>query len=103
MISVFLACLFALLFVVSSALLVRATKNSMQIIDKLDELEEQLDTALQILEERHKRLEAKSKTEVFFDDPIVKETVREIADCRDAVSLIVNNFKNEEEQADQTQ
>lgn len=93
------SCVLALLFVVSTSLLIRTTKNSLQLIDKIDDLEEQLSLAVKILEDRHKRLEAKSKTEVFFDDPVVKETVRDIADCRDVVAKIIDNFENKEEQA----
>lgn len=91
---------FALLFIVSTSLLVRTTKNSIQLLDKIDDLEEQLSIAVEILEERHRRLEAKSKTEIFFDDPVVKETVKDIADCRDAVAKIIDNFENKEEQAE---
>jgi len=97
MISLIFACVFALLFIGSTALLVRSTKNSLQIIEKLDDLEEQLDLSLKILEEKHKRLEAKSKTEVFFDDPVVKDLVKDITDCRDAVSAIIKNFDDKEE------
>lgn len=97
MISTFLACLFALLFGGSTALLIRTTKNSLQLIDKLDEIEDQLQISLDILKEKHKSLEAKSKTEVFFDDPVVKDLVRDIAVCRDAVRLIIENFDSKEE------
>lgn len=97
MISIVVACVFACLFAGSTALLVRSTKNSLQIIDKMDELEEQLEVSLKILEEKHKRLEAKSKTEVFFDDPVVKDLVKDIADCRDAVFAIIKNFDDKEE------
>lgn len=90
--------IFAILFVISTTLLIRTARNSIQLIDKIDDLEEQLVLAVKILEERHKRLEAKSKTEIFFDDPVVKEAVRDIADCRDAVAKIIDNFENKEEQ-----
>lgn len=92
--------IFASLFVASTALLIRTTRNSIQLIDKIDDLEEQLNLAVEILEERHKRLEAKSKTEVFFDDPLVKDVVKDIAECRDAVAKIIDNFENKEEQAE---
>jgi len=90
--------IFAILFVISTTLLIRTARNSIQLIDKIDDLEEQLGLAVKILEERHKRLEAKSKTEIFFDDPVVKEVVKDIADCRDAVAKIIDNFENKEEQ-----
>jgi len=95
---IIITCIFAALFIISTALLVRTARNSIQLIDKIDDLEEQLSLAVQVLEERHKRLEAKSKTEVFFDDPVVKEIVRDIADCRDVVAKIIDNFENKEEQ-----
>ena len=97
MISVIFACVFACLFAGSTALLIRSTKNSLQMIDKLDELEEQLEISLKILEEKHKRLEAKSKTEIFFDDPVVQDLVKDIASCRDAIFAIIKNFDNKEE------
>lgn len=93
MISIFLCILFASLFSVTFFLLVRTTKNSIQLLDKIDDLEEQLEDSLTILREKHKRLEAKSKIEIFFDDPVVKEVVKDIAECRDVVESIINNFE----------
>jgi hypothetical protein len=88
-----LCVLFASLFSVTLFLLVRTTKNSIQLLDKIDDLEEQLEVSLTILREKHKRLEAKSKIEIFFDDPVVKEVVKDIAECRDVVESIINNFE----------
>ena len=93
MISTLLCVLFASLFSVTLFLLVRTTKNSIQLLDKIDDLEEQLEVSLIILREKHKRLEAKSKIEIFFDDPVVKEVVKDIAECRDVVESIINNFE----------
>ncbi len=97
---IILTCIFGILTTISTVLLIRTVRNSVLLIDKIDELEEQLNLAVQILKERHKRLEAKSKTEVFFDDPVVKEVVKDIAICRDVVAKIIDNFESKEEQAE---
>lgn len=93
MIAISLAVTFALLFAGTLALLIRSTKNSLQMIDKLDEFEERVSEALKVLSARHKTLEARSKTEIFFDDPVVKEVVKDISDCRDSVAQIIDIFE----------
>lgn len=103
MIASILAITFFLLFSFSTFLLIRTVRNSLLLIDKIDDLEEQLELSLEILNEKHKRLEAKSKLEIFFDDPVIKETVKDIADSKDIISKIINNFDKKEEQTDQTQ
>lgn len=89
-----LTVLFASLFCVSTALLIRSTKNSLILLEKIEDLDDQLDDAVKLLEKKHKKLEAKLKLEVFFDDPVVKEVVKDISDCRDIVSQIIENFSD---------
>lgn len=93
MIAIIFAVTFGLLFVGSSALLYRSTKNSLQMLDKFDELEEQLDLSLKLLTEKRKKIDEKTKMEVFFDDPVVKELLKDITECRDAVAQIIENFE----------
>jgi hypothetical protein len=72
---------------VTSLLAVSATKG-ISLEDQLEDVDATIDDALEVLEEQHKRLEAKSKIEVFSDEPIVKELVQDIATARDSVTAI---------------
>jgi len=96
-----LTILFATLFCISTFLLVRTTKNSLVLLEKVEDLDDQLDDAIKLLTEKHKKLEAKTKLEVFFDDPVVKDVVKDISDCRDIVAQIIENF-NEKSSTNQT-
>ncbi len=57
-------------------------------IEKMDELQEAIQTSLDILVEQHERILEKSKIEIFSDEPLVKELVRDIAVARDSVLVV---------------
>jgi len=98
MIWIFLTFTFFSMFFVSTWFLVRAVKNSLQLIEKLDEIQEQIDESILALNEKHKRLDSKSKTEIFFDDPIIKDVVKDIAESRDLIIKIAENFNDNRSQ-----
>jgi DNA polymerase III psi subunit len=54
----------------------------------MDELQEAIQTSLDILVEQHERILEKSKIEIFSDEPLVKELVRDIAVARDSVLVV---------------
>lgn len=89
-----LTTVFGVMFCISTFLLFRTTKKSLEMMDKLEELDDHLENAVILLTAKHKKLEAKTKLEVFFDDPVVKDVVKDISDCRDIVSQIIENLNN---------
>lgn len=74
--------------VLVTSLLAVSVVKGISLEDQLEDVDATIDDALEVLEEQHKRLEAKSKIEVFSDEPIVKELVQDIATARDSVTAI---------------
>lgn len=69
---------------VSIALGVSVMRN-IQYMEKIDEIEESLQTAIEILDEQYKIIDKKTKIEVFSDEPIIRELVRDITVARNSV------------------
>ena len=62
-----------------------SVKRSLELQDKIEELDDTLDEIVTALEEQHAKMDAKSKIEVFSDEPIIRELVQDIAIARDVV------------------
>ncbi len=69
---------------VSIALGVSVMRN-IQYMERIDEIEESLQTAIEILDEQYKIIDKKTKIEVFSDEPIIRELVRDITVARNSV------------------
>ena len=69
---------------VSSALGISVMRN-IQYMERIDEIEESLQTAIEILDEQYKIIDKKTKIEVFSDEPIIRELVRDITVARNSV------------------
>lgn len=75
----------------ASALAISIRKN-IELLEKLEEVGAQIEESLDILDEYHQRIDIASKTDVMFDDPIVKNLLSDITGCRDAVLLVANKL-----------
>lgn len=62
-----------------------SVKKNLFLFDKLDLLDTSLIGVVELLETQHEKMVAKSKIEVFSDEPIVRELVRDITTACDAV------------------
>ena len=91
--------IFALGFFTSSSLLFLSVKRNMEYMEKLDEIEESLQQSIEILEVQYQIIEKKTKVEVFSDEPLIRDLVRDISAAKNAVlhvtkllddSIIVN-------------
>ena len=71
----------------ASALFYSVQRN-LAYIEKIDELQEAIQASLDILVEQHEAILEKSKIEIFSDEPVVKELVRDIAIARDSVLVV---------------
>jgi hypothetical protein len=70
------------------------------MLDQLEDIEEIISSCAVKISDCHEKIETKSKMEVFFDDPIVKELVTDIKEARDAlgeVSQILYQMTREED------
>lgn len=68
-------------------------KRNIELMDKLEEIDEMLINVFSTLEEQHRKIEAKTQIEVFSDEPIVRELVQDIRAARDAVKNAVKVLK----------
>jgi len=80
-----LSFLFATGFIVNAVMLYYSVMRNIQYMEKIDELEESLRTTVQILDEQYEKIEKKTRIEVFSDEPIIRELVRDISVARNAV------------------
>lgn len=80
--------------------------RNLELLDQLDDIEERIDDCVAVIVRCHEKVETKSKMEVFFDDPIVKELVSDLKEARDAlgeVSQVLTQMTREDaEDADDT-
>ena len=77
--------IFALGFFTSSSLLFFSVKRNMEYMEKLDEIEESLQQSIEILEVQYQTIAQKTKIEVFSDEPLIRDLVRDISVAKNAV------------------
>lgn len=71
----------------SIALGVSVTRN-IQYMERIDEIEESLQTAIEILNDQYRAIDKKTKIEVFSDEPIIRDLVRDITVARNSVLAV---------------
>lgn len=69
----------------TSTCLAISVRKNLILLDKLEEIDESIQETLDILDEQFKKIEQKTKIEVFSDEPIVRNLVQDIVIARDAV------------------
>lgn len=74
----------------AAALFVSLMKN-IEFIDRIDEIENNIEVAVNILNEQYIKIEEKSKIELFSDEPIVRDLVDDILIAKASV-LKVSKF-----------
>ena len=72
-------------FVINSVALYYSVMRNIEYMEKIDEIEESIQSAVEILDEQYQKIDKKTKIEVFSDEPIVRELVRDISIARNAV------------------
>ena len=87
---IFTIILSIVLLLVSLALFISLRKN-IEFIDRIEEIEDGIEVAINVLQEQHNRIEEKSKIELFSDEPIVRELVEDIVIAKESV-LKVSKF-----------
>lgn len=92
---IILTLLFIVLFAFSSSALYLSLRKNLELVNELETITEKLDDSAKILESCYKRIERKSRLEVFSDDPIIKELVDDIKDAKSAIMLISESFSAE--------
>ena len=74
-------------------------RKSLLLVEKMDEISEQVEQSLDIIDEAYSSMSRHLKSPVLFDDPIVTAMVRDSKKARDSMLLIANKvtepFTNE--------
>jgi len=66
--------------------------RNVELLDQLEDVDELVVNCSTRIEASYEKLNEKSKMEVFYDDPIVKELVSDMKDARDALIEVSRAF-----------
>lgn len=73
------------LLTITGIALFYSVKRNIQLMDKLEEIDDALDNVVSVLETQHQKIDAKTRIEVFSDEPIIRELIQDISTARDVV------------------
>lgn len=88
--------LFLILSVMSIGLYKSIRKN-LEMLSKIDEIDSGVDVCLATLDEIHRRIDNKSKLEIFSDEPVIRELIRDINEARDSVLKIAKIINGDDD------
>lgn len=71
-------------FLIASFLAISLKKN-IEFMEKIDEIQEALENSLEILEIQSRKINQKAKLEVFSDEPVVRNLIKDIIESKNAV------------------
>lgn len=74
-----------------SSVLFISIRRNIELIEKLEEIEDSIEVSINVLEEQYLKMEEKSKIEIFSDEPIVRSLVDDIFIAKESV-LKVSKF-----------
>jgi len=63
-------------------------QKNIEFSDKMDDIQESVQTAIDILNEQHLAMDAKTKIEVFSDEPIIRELIRDIKIAKNSILVV---------------
>jgi hypothetical protein len=67
-----------------------SVKRNLEYQDKMQEIVDQTEVALDVLNTCYQRAAARAELEVMSDEPVVRELVQDIKMSRDAILLVAN-------------
>lgn len=95
--------LLVFLVVVLALCLVVFVNRTIQLVNKIDELGEQVNESLDVLDASHRSIAKILEIPVASDDPTVKQLLNDIRDAKHAVLLVANRlvtFDDDEDEDD---
>lgn len=60
-------------------------QKNISLMEKLEEVGQAIEKSIDILEEQHQIIEEKTKIEVFSDEPVVRELVKDMTIAKNSV------------------
>lgn len=107
MITLVLVGVIFILWIITSIGLYLSLMKNFEMSDRLESVEEAIEESLDMLNDVYGRIEAKSKMEVFSDEPVVKELVRDIVESKKMIHkvalLIDSSLVTEEVETEETE
>lgn len=83
--------------VMSAAVIYWLVRRQLDLIDKLQDVNDRIEESLDVLDRSYARLSKLLETPVLFDDPVVVEMVDSAKSARDAILVVANNIVEQEE------
>lgn len=74
-----------------------SVKKNLELIDTVERTMEQVEKSVDILDYYYKRIDKKTKTELFSDDPTIRDLVDDMKQSRRAVLLVSEALTGERE------
>jgi hypothetical protein len=94
---IFVCILLGLLLASTSTLLYFSIKKNLEFLQQQEDVLTTLEQALLELDVCAKKIDKKTKLELFSDDPTVKDLVNDMKDARHAVVSIIENLTGEKD------
>lgn len=87
--------------ILTLAACVLAVQRSLVLIEKIDEINVQVEESLDIIDTSYASVSKHLESPVLFDDPVVVAMIRDVKQSRDAMLLVANKvtepFQNDED------
>lgn len=77
-----------------------SVKRNLEFVDRLEELDSTIQSARNALLEVHADIEQKSKIEVFFDEPVVRDLLKSMTIAKEAVNTVAQLLDEVTEEGD---
>jgi hypothetical protein len=99
---IYIIILLVLLLLAAGTLIVFLLRMCDKLSQIVENFEEQVEESLDILDKNYKQMSDILEIPVFYDEPVVKNALNTMGNCREAILLIANKLttfetENEEE------
>jgi len=74
-----------------------SVKKNIQLFEELESINSQLESSIEELDYLHKKIDKKSKVELFSDEPMIRELVEDMKQAKKIVMSISESFTTEKE------
>ena len=74
-----------------------SVKKNIQLYEELESINTQIDSSVEELDYLYKKIDKKSKIELFSDEPMIRELVEDMKQAKKIVMSITESFTSEKE------
>lgn len=90
------------LLVICSVVLYLSIKKNLELVDRIQQIDNTIQGCLSVLEEQITKMDEKTKMEIFSDEPVIRELINDMSVAKEAIVVISNSLDDlvEKEQDD---